>query len=121
MEEYESLEEQDIKFIMGSKRKKIKIGECNKMPNVNLPSFNENSDPNVYLGWEAKVEQIFSVYDVDDRQPVKLVSLEFKDYAMPWWHKTIMNIRLNKRSNVISWSDLKQCIDDPKLTELIFC
>ena len=37
-----------------------------QMPNVKLPSFSGNCDPNVYLGWEAKVEQIFSMYDVDD-------------------------------------------------------
>ena len=30
-------------------------------PNVKLPSFSGESDPNVYLGWEAKVEQIFDV------------------------------------------------------------
>jgi len=30
---------------------------------VKLSLFDENFDPNVYLGWEAKVEQIFNVYD----------------------------------------------------------
>jgi len=76
------------------------------MPNVSLSSFNGNNDPNVYLGWEAKVEQIFSLYDVDDRQWVKLASLEFEDYAMQWWHKIVMDIGLNKRANMVSWSDL---------------
>jgi len=52
------------------------------MPFVNLPSFNGDSDPNVYLGWEAKVEKTFSAYDVDESQRVKLVSLEFEDYVM---------------------------------------
>ena len=33
-------------------------------PNVKLPSFSGESDPNVYLGWEAKVEQIFDVNGV---------------------------------------------------------
>jgi len=30
-----------------------------------LSSFNGDSDPNLYLGWEAKVEQIFNVYEVE--------------------------------------------------------
>jgi len=51
---------------------------------VKLPSFNGDSDPNVYLGWEAKVEQIFNVYDVEEDQKVKLAFLEFEDYAMQW-------------------------------------
>jgi len=39
---------------------------------VKLPSFNGESDPNVYLGWEDKVEQIFNVYEVQEDQQVKL-------------------------------------------------
>ena len=44
---------------------------------VKLPSFSGESDPIVYLGWEAKVEQIFNVYEVKKDQKVKLASLEF--------------------------------------------
>jgi len=33
-------------------------------PFVKLPSFNGDIDPNVYLGWDDKVEQIFNVYEV---------------------------------------------------------
>jgi len=53
-------------------------------PNVKLPSFSGESDPNVYLGWEAKVEQIFDVNGVIDVHRVRLASLEFLDYAMQW-------------------------------------
>jgi len=35
-------------------------------PFVMLPSFSGDSDPNVYLGWEAKCEQIFDVHEVKD-------------------------------------------------------
>jgi len=63
--------------------------------------------PNVYLGWEAKVEQIFNVYEVEEDQKVKFAFLQFLDYAMQWWHQTVMDIGLNKRSVVVSWSDLK--------------
>jgi len=45
------------------------------LPYVKLPSFSGESDPNVYLGWEAKVEQIFNVHEVQDDQKVKLASL----------------------------------------------
>jgi len=70
-------------------------------PFVKLPSFSGESDPNLYLGWEAKVEQNFNVYEVEEDQKVKLASLEFLDYAMQWWHQIVMDIGLNKRS---TWS-----------------
>jgi len=65
------------------------------LPFVKFPSFSGEADPNVYLEWEAKVEKIFNVHEVQDDQKVKLVSLEFLDYAMQWWHKTVMDIGLN--------------------------
>jgi len=52
------------------------------LPFVKLPSFSGKGDPNVYLGWEAKVEQIFNVHEVQDFQKIKLASLEFLDYSM---------------------------------------
>ena len=99
-------------------KKKKKIGEWNFfkerchqhqyqqkkfIPFVKLPSFNGDSDPNIYLGWEAKVEQMFNVYKVEEDQKVKLASLEFEDYSMQWWNQNVMDIGLNKRSVVIFW------------------
>ena len=69
-----------------------------------------STDPNVYIGWEAKAEQIFNVYKVQEDQKIKLASLEFVDYAMQWWHKNVMDIGLNKRSIVVTWDDLKDCM-----------
>jgi len=80
------------------------------LPYVKVPSFSGEGDPNIYLGWEAKVEQIFNVHEVQEDQKVKLAFLEFLDYAMQWWHKTVMDIGLNKRSVVVSWKDLKLCM-----------
>ena len=51
-------------------------------PYVKLHSFSGESDPNIYLEWEAKVDQIFNVYEVQEDQEVKLASLEFIDYVM---------------------------------------
>jgi len=79
-------------------------------PYVKLLCFSGESDPNIYLGWEAKVDQIFNVFEVQDDQKVKLASLEFLDYAMQRWHQVIMDIGLNKRSVVVSLYDLKECM-----------
>jgi len=37
-----------------------------QVPFVKVPSFNGDSDPNVYLDWEAKCEQIFNTYEVEE-------------------------------------------------------
>jgi len=54
----------------------------NYFPFVKLPSLSEESDSNLYLGWEAKVDQIFNLYEIEKDQKVKLASLEFLYYAM---------------------------------------
>ena len=74
---------------------------------VKVPSFSGDSDPNVYLDWEAKCEQIFKAYEVHEDQKVKIASLEFIDYAMNLWHSIVMDIGYNKRPPVDSWNDLK--------------
>ena len=51
------------------------------LPYVKNSSFSGEGDPNIYLGWEAKVEQIFNVHEIQEDQKVKLAS-EFLDYAM---------------------------------------
>ena len=52
------------------------------LPYVKIPSFSGEGDPNIYLGWEAKVEENFIVHEVEEDQKVKLASLECLDYAM---------------------------------------
>ena len=44
---------------------------------VKVPSFSRDSDPNVYLDWEAKVDHIFHVYKVQDDHKLGIVSLSF--------------------------------------------
>jgi len=58
---------------------------------VKVHIFNGDSDPNVYLDWEAKCEQIFNAYEVED-QKVTLAALEFVDYAMKWWHTYVTDL-----------------------------
>ena len=81
-----------------------------QLPFVKVPSFSGDSDPNMYLDWEAKCEQIFKAYEVNDDQKVKIASLQFIYYAMKWWHSIVMDIGYNKIPPVVSWNDLKDCM-----------
>ena len=60
------------------------------------------------MEWEAKVDQIFHVYEVLDDQRVRLAS-RVHGLCMQWWHKTLMDIGLNKRP-VVYLNDLKACM-----------
>ena len=79
-----------------------------KLPSVKIPSFNGDSDPNVYLDWEAKCEQIFDLHKILDEHKYKLATLEFSDYAKEWWHKIVMDIIYRKKPPVVSWNTLKE-------------
>ena len=81
-----------------------------QVPFVKVPSFSGDSDPNVYLDWEAKCEQIFYVHEVNDDQKEKIASLEFIDYAMKWWHNIVKDIIYSKRPPMVSWDNLKECM-----------
>ena len=37
------------------------------------------------------MDQIFNIHLVSDEEQVDLVVLEFKDYAMTWWHQLCMD------------------------------
>ncbi|KAL2246177.1 UNVERIFIED_CONTAM: Transposon Ty3-G Gag-Pol polyprotein [Sesamum indicum] len=52
---------------------------------VTIPSFKGKSDPEVYLEWEMRVEQIFSCHNYWESKKVKLAALEFTNYALVWW------------------------------------
>ena len=69
-----------------------------------------DSDPNVYLDWEAKVDHYFHVYKVQDDDKLRLVSLSFLGYAKEWRHKIVMDIIYRKKPPVVSWNALKECM-----------
>ena len=49
-----------------------------------ISKFKGENDPNIYIEWEQKVDQIFTIHVVSHQKQVDLVVLEFKDYAMTW-------------------------------------
>ena len=75
-----------------------------------VPSFNGDSDPNVYLEWETKVDHYFHVYKVQDDDKLRIVSSSFLGYAKEWWHKIVMDIIYRKKPPVVSWNALKECM-----------
>ncbi|XP_052726932.1 uncharacterized protein LOC108344961 isoform X1 [Vigna angularis] len=62
------------------------------MPKLSLPSFKGDTDPSVFLEWIAKVEQVFSLYDVDGPLRVKLACLALEGYAKQWLNRRYLTM-----------------------------
>lgn len=52
---------------------------------IKVPSFVGKSDPEAYLEWETKLEQIFNCHNYSNLEKVQVASIEFKEYALVWW------------------------------------
>jgi len=51
---------------------------------VKIPTFKGTYDPEVYLEWKMKVEQVFACYNYNEEKKIKMASLEFEGYALVW-------------------------------------
>ena len=49
-------------------------------PPIKIRKFKGENDPNFYIEWQQKVDQIFNIHLVNDQEQVDLVVLEFEDY-----------------------------------------
>ena len=74
---------------------------------IKFPSFHGKSDPDSYLDWELKIDQLFEVHEIDDHRKVKLATLEFKDYALLWWDQNVKDRRRCGARELDNWEELK--------------
>ncbi|KAL6316619.1 hypothetical protein AAG906_018874 [Vitis piasezkii] len=74
---------------------------------MKIPSFQGKNDPEVYLEWKKKVEFIFECHNYSEEKKVKLVAIEFTDYAIIWWDQPVMNRRRNYERSIETWEEMK--------------
>ena len=51
---------------------------------VDIPEFEGQLDPDLFLDWLRTVERVFDYKDVPDEKKVKLVALKLRKYASIW-------------------------------------
>lgn len=78
-----------------------------KKKKLNIPNFQGKGDPELYLDWELKVEQIFSCHEVREERKVSLATLEFTDYALLWWDQQQKERARCGARPIEYWEDLK--------------
>ncbi|XP_028798624.1 uncharacterized protein LOC114754056 [Neltuma alba] len=77
-------------------------------PKIKYPTFKGNINPDAYLDWEMKFEQIFRMNDWPEEKKVKFASYQFFDYAIVWWEDLQLKRRLKGKGPPHTWSKLKK-------------
>ena len=54
---------------------------------LTIPSFNGKTEPDDYLEWEMRVDQIFDSHRYTEEKKVRYASIEFTGYALIWWNQ----------------------------------
>ena len=75
---------------------------------MKIPSFQRRNDPEIYLEWERKVEMVFECHNYSDNKKVKLVVIEFSNYAIVWWDQLVLNKRYNREPAVETREEMKR-------------
>ncbi|KAH0702349.1 hypothetical protein KY290_017636 [Solanum tuberosum] len=75
---------------------------------MKIPTFRGTRDPDLYLDWERKVEVIFDYHNYSEGKKVKLVVVEFFDYAASWWKKFCRDRIDNGELPIATWDEMKR-------------
>jgi len=74
---------------------------------LKIPNFQGKNDPEAYLEWEKKVDWIFNCHSYSEQKKVKLVIIEFTEYALIWWDQIVISRRRNRERLVQTWGEMK--------------
>ena len=69
---------------------------------MKILTFKGTYDPEVYLEWEMKVEQVFACYKYNEEKNIKLASLEFEGYALVCWNQVRSDVERNLPKSTIT-------------------
>ena len=94
----------------GGRLREARNREDNNLGSIKMkiPSFQEKNDPEAYLEWERKLELVFYCHNYSKNKKVKLVFIEFSDYAIMWWDHLVLNKRRNREPAVETWEEMKR-------------
>uniref|UniRef100_A0A2N9F8T6 Reverse transcriptase domain-containing protein n=1 Tax=Fagus sylvatica TaxID=28930 RepID=A0A2N9F8T6_FAGSY len=66
---------------------------------MKIPFLQGRTDPEVYLEWEKKIDLVFDCHNYYEEKKVKLVVIEFTDYAIIWdLYQKLQNLTQGSRS-----------------------
>ena len=86
-------EEEDHAAAHGGAYGRDRVGQAGRVPvddgvgcvKITIPPFSGRCEPEDYLEWEMRVEQIFDAHRYTEEKKVQLAGIEFTGYALVWW------------------------------------
>lgn len=93
----------------GGRNRVPKNQEDNNLGNIKMKilAFQGKNDPKSYLEWEKKVELVFDCHNYSEVKKVKLVAIEFSNYAIVWWDQLVTSKRRNGERSIETWDEMK--------------
>ena len=79
---------------------------------VDIPEFEGQLDPNIFIDWLCTVERVFDYKDVPDEKKVKLVALKLRKYASIWWANVVAKRFRKGKSKIRSWDQMRDKLKD---------
>ena len=77
---------------------------------MKISSFQRKNDSEVDLEWERNVEIVFYCHNYSENKNVKLVVIEFLDYAIVWWEQLVLNKMRNREPTMEIWEEMKRVV-----------
>ncbi|XP_031101792.1 uncharacterized protein LOC116005690 [Ipomoea triloba] len=75
---------------------------------MEMPTFNGDDEPEVFLNWVDEVEDIFGFHNFGEEKKFKTAIASLKDFAKLWW-KQLSRRRLEDQDEPIeTWGELKR-------------
>ena len=96
MDEYDEGEDSIGSYIRDGRGRRVRnIDDGLSVIKMKISSFQGKSDPEAYLECEKKMEFVFDYHDYSEPKKVKLIVIEFSDYAIIDCEMEIAIIRAN--------------------------
>ena len=65
---------------------------------IHIPPFKGENDPQAYIEWEMKIDQLFSCNNYTEKKKVRVAAMNLSHHALAWW---------NHGENLSTWDEMK--------------
>ncbi|XP_019059018.1 PREDICTED: uncharacterized protein LOC104821897 [Tarenaya hassleriana] len=72
-----------------------------------MPTFAGRINPDAYLDWERRMDNIFECYEYSDQRKVRYAAAQLTDNALAWWDREIAERRRAQYEPVTTWREMK--------------
>lgn len=79
-----------------------------KKENLSIQPFKGRNDPEAYIQWEMKIEQLFSCHKYTEEEKVNMAAMKLSHYALLWWDKEQKERKWYREPLVNTWEEMRK-------------